>query len=50
MGGVGKNNGEQIDLSALCIKMRVGNTYSLTAQTLGSVNPMSAIAVWVEDY
>ena len=50
MGGVGKNNGEQIDLSVLSIKMRVGNTYSLTAQTLGSVNPMSAIAVWVEDY
>jgi len=48
-GGVGKDNGDSIDLSSLNIKMRPGSTYTFTAQG-GASNTMAVSAVWQEDF
>ena len=49
-GGAGKDNGAFIDLHTIGIKMRPGNTYTFSSETLGTANPMSVGLVWVEDF
>ncbi len=49
-GGVGKDNGDSIDLHTLAITMSPNNTYTFSAESLGGANPMVIGLVWVEDF